>query len=105
MFFCLFLVFVCVQTLHPHVPHTPHTHFYTHNTHKKKKQSVLYSSATGASEPLNLAYMLRLLPPGFKNPFDMVKALSTAGLGSLELFCMGLKVIVMIVLFLCFLCL
>jgi hypothetical protein len=53
---------------------------------------VLYSSATGASEPLNLAYMLRLLPPGFKNPFDMVKALSTAGLGSLELFCMGLKV-------------
>ena len=53
---------------------------------------MLYSSATGASEPLNLAYMTRLLPPGFKDPFDMVAALNKAGLGSLELFCMGLKV-------------
>lgn len=52
---------------------------------------VLYSSATGASEPSNLAYMARLLPTGFKDTMDMVKTLKTAGLGSLELFCMGLK--------------
>ena len=53
--------------------------------------SVLYSSATGASAPSNLAYMARMLPPGFKDTLDMVTTLSKAGLGSLELFCMGLK--------------
>jgi hypothetical protein len=29
---------------------------------------------------------------GFKDPFDLVQTLKKAGLGSLELFCMGLKV-------------
>lgn len=52
---------------------------------------MLYSSATGASEPLHLAYMSRLLAPGFRDTFDMVQSLKKAGLGSLELFCMGLK--------------
>lgn len=52
---------------------------------------VLYSSATGASETSNMAYMTRLLPVGFKDSFDMISTLKNAGLGSLELFCMGLK--------------
>eukprot|EP00879_Flechtneria_rotunda_P009637 GHRR01010084.1.p1 GENE.GHRR01010084.1~~GHRR01010084.1.p1 ORF type:complete len:1075 (+),score=467.79 GHRR01010084.1:930-4154(+) len=52
---------------------------------------VLYSSATGASEPQNMAYMARLLPVGFADTLDMIKTLTKAGLGSLELFCMGLK--------------
>jgi hypothetical protein len=39
---------------------------------------VLYSSATGASEPLNMAYMTRLLPPGFKDTFDMVGTLQVS---------------------------
>ena len=53
--------------------------------------SVLYSSATGASEPLHLGYMTRMLPAGFRDTFDLVATLKKAGLGSLELFCMGLK--------------
>jgi hypothetical protein len=32
--------------------------------------SVLYSSATGASETQNMAYMTRLLPVGFKDRCD-----------------------------------
>lgn len=35
--------------------------------------------------------MTRLLPPGFQTAFDLVSTLKKAGLGSLELFCMGLK--------------
>ena len=35
--------------------------------------------------------MVRMLPVGFVNTYDMVKTLNKAGLGSLELFCMGLK--------------
>lgn len=38
-----------------------------------------------------MAYMVRMLPMGFANTYDMIKTLQTAGLGSLELFCMGLK--------------
>lgn len=38
-----------------------------------------------------MAYMVRLLPPGFKDNWEMVQYLKDAGLGSLELFCMGLK--------------
>jgi hypothetical protein len=38
-----------------------------------------------------MAYMVRMLPVGFVNTYDMIKTLQTAGLGSLELFCMGLK--------------
>lgn len=49
---------------------------------------VLYSSATGAAQPTNLAYLARLLPVGFKDTMDMVNTLRNAGLGSLELFCM-----------------
>jgi hypothetical protein len=37
---------------------------------------VLYSSATGASEPRNLAYMTRLGLFGFKDAKDMIELLS-----------------------------
>lgn len=37
---------------------------------------VLYSSATGASEPHNLAYMVRLGTFGFKGMMDMISSLS-----------------------------
>jgi len=40
---------------------------------------VLYSSATGASEPANLGYMVRLLPPGFSTTFEMVEELKVCG--------------------------
>lgn len=36
---------------------------------------VIYSSATGASEPSNLAYMTRLGCWGFKNMADMIRTL------------------------------
>lgn len=61
-------------------------HPYTHTQH-----SVIYSSATGASEPAHLAYMQRLLAPGFSSASEMASALGKAGLGSLELFSLGLK--------------
>ncbi len=37
---------------------------------------ILYSSATGASEPKNLAYMTRLGLFGFKDAGDMIDLLS-----------------------------
>jgi hypothetical protein len=37
---------------------------------------ILYSSATGASEPRNLAYMSRLGLFGFKDPSEMIELLS-----------------------------
>ena len=40
------------------------------------KARVLYSSATGASEPNNLAYMIRLGTCGFKNMTELVKELN-----------------------------
>ena len=40
------------------------------------KAKVLYSSATGASEPNNLAYMIRLGTCGFKTMTDLVKELN-----------------------------
>ncbi|MEW5318589.1 MAG: hypothetical protein WDW38_009802 [Sanguina aurantia] len=52
---------------------------------------VLYSSATGASEPRNLLYMLRLGTFRYESITDMVKDLTRSGLGALELFCIGLK--------------
>ncbi|EFN55772.1 hypothetical protein CHLNCDRAFT_51983 [Chlorella variabilis] len=52
---------------------------------------VLYSSATGASEPKNLAYMTRLGLFGFKDAQDMIELLSKSKLGALELAAMSLK--------------
>ncbi|KAK9864646.1 hypothetical protein WJX84_000197 [Apatococcus fuscideae] len=52
---------------------------------------VLYSSATGASTPSNLAYMVRLGMAGFSNMDEMIKDLKKSGLGALELYSMALK--------------
>ena len=52
---------------------------------------VLYASATGASVPKNLAYMVRLGLFGFDSFPEFLGTLDKAGLGSLELFSMGLK--------------
>lgn len=40
------------------------------------KAKVLYSSATGASEPNNLAYMIRLGTCGFSTMTELVKELN-----------------------------
>jgi len=53
------------------------------------KARILYSSATGASEPENLAYMTRLW--GTRKTEEMVKLLSKAKLGALELAAISLK--------------
>lgn len=45
------------------------------------KAKVLYSSATGASEPNNLAYMIRLGTCGFKTMTDLVKELNRSAQG------------------------
>jgi hypothetical protein len=50
---------------------------------------VLYASATGASTPENLAYMVRLGTFGMPSFQDLLGTLKHAGLGSLELFAMG----------------
>lgn len=52
---------------------------------------ILYSSATGVSEPRNLAYMSRLGLWGFKNVEKIVDMLSASKLGALELAAMSLK--------------
>lgn len=52
---------------------------------------VVYASATGASTALNLAYMTRLGEFGFPSYRELLNTLDGAGLGSLELFSMGLK--------------
>ncbi|GIM01409.1 hypothetical protein Vretimale_6229 [Volvox reticuliferus] len=52
---------------------------------------VLYSSATGASEPNNLRYMVRLGSFGYPHIGDMINSLNRSGLGALEMFSMGLK--------------
>lgn len=52
---------------------------------------VLYSSATGASEPRNLAYMSRLGMWGFQDTKKMIDLLSKSKLGALELAAMSLK--------------
>lgn len=41
------------------------------------RAKVLYSSATGASEPHNLAYMVRLGNFGFGGMLDMIRSLAT----------------------------
>ncbi|KAK9862957.1 hypothetical protein WJX84_010635 [Apatococcus fuscideae] len=52
---------------------------------------VVYSSATGASTPSNLAYMVRLGMAGFKNMDELICDLKKSGLGALELYSMALK--------------
>ncbi|GAB4819275.1 hypothetical protein N2152v2_006321 [Parachlorella kessleri] len=52
---------------------------------------VLYSSATGASEPRNLAYMTRLGMWGFKDAKEMIDMLSKSRMGALELAAMSMK--------------
>ena len=53
--------------------------------------SLLYSSATGISEPNNLAYMTRLGTFGFDNLRALIENLKEAGLGASELFACSLK--------------
>lgn len=52
---------------------------------------VLYSSATGASEPRNLAYMTRLGMFGFEDTAKMIELLEKSKKGALELAAMSLK--------------
>ena len=53
------------------------------------RAKVLYSSATGASEPRNLAYMTRLW--GTQETYTMAKMLTDGKLGAMELAAMSLK--------------
>lgn len=52
---------------------------------------VLYSSATGISEPHHMAYMTRLGAFGFGDIIELITKLKAAGLGASELFACGLK--------------
>ncbi|KAK3288242.1 hypothetical protein CYMTET_4271 [Cymbomonas tetramitiformis] len=52
---------------------------------------VVYSSATGASEPKNLGYMTRLGTFQFDNMIDLLKTLDQAGMGAMEVFALGLR--------------
>ena len=52
---------------------------------------VVYCSATGASEPKNLAYMTRLHAHGFSSVEGMLNTLTESGMGALEMFALGLK--------------
>ncbi len=52
---------------------------------------VIYASATGASVPKNLGYMVRLGAFNFPSFEEFLGTLKESGLGSLELFSMGLK--------------
>lgn len=60
-----------------------------HLQDKLPRAKVLYSSATGASEPRNLAYMTRLW--GTRETLTMVNMLSDGKLGAMELAAMSLK--------------
>lgn len=53
--------------------------------------AVLYSSATGISEPNNMAYMTRLGAFGYPSVLHLIHALKEAGLGASELFSCSLK--------------
>uniref|UniRef100_A0A7S3QMH8 Strawberry notch AAA domain-containing protein n=1 Tax=Dunaliella tertiolecta TaxID=3047 RepID=A0A7S3QMH8_DUNTE len=55
------------------------------------KARVLYSSATGASEPQNMMYMRRVGSYGFADMKEMITSLNKSGLGGVEMFAMGLK--------------
>ncbi|GAQ77984.1 protein with Helicase_C domain [Klebsormidium nitens] len=53
---------------------------------------ILYVSATGASEPENLGYMVRLdMMRGFSDFPDFLDTIKRAGFGAMEMFSMGLK--------------
>ena len=53
--------------------------------------ALLYSSATGISEPNNMAYMTRLGTFGFDSLRALIESLKEAGLGASELFACSLK--------------
>lgn len=62
---------------------------------KLKKARVVYASATGASEPRNMAYMVRLGIWGQGTPFptfnDFISAVEKRGVGAMELVAMDMK--------------
>lgn len=62
---------------------------------KLPKARVVYASATGASEPKNMAYMTRLGLWGEKTPFpdfqDFISVVEKRGVGAMELVAMDMK--------------
>lgn len=56
---------------------------------------VIYASATGASEPKNMAYMVRLGIWGEGSPFrefnDFIQAVEKRGVGAMEIVAMDMK--------------
>lgn len=62
---------------------------------KLPKARVVYASATGASEPRNMAYMVRLGIWGVGTPFptfnDFITAVEKRGVGAMELVAMDMK--------------
>eukprot|EP00873_Tetraselmis_striata_P036348 jgi/Tetstr1/456612/TSEL_043315.t1 len=52
---------------------------------------VVYSSATGATEPMNLAYMTRIGHWGYDNMEQFLKTIDDMGLGAMEMLAMSLK--------------
>jgi hypothetical protein len=62
---------------------------------KLPKARVVYASATGASEPRNMAYMVRLGIWGMGTPFrtfnDFITAVERRGVGAMELVAMDMK--------------
>jgi hypothetical protein len=59
------------------------------------KARVVYASATGASEPRNMAYMVRLGIWGEGSPFrefnDFIQAVEKRGVGAMEIVAMDMK--------------
>jgi hypothetical protein len=57
---------------------------------------VVYASATGATEPRNMAYMTRLGLWGSERPFpefkDFITAVEKRGIGAMEIVAMDMKV-------------
>ncbi|XP_062554438.1 protein strawberry notch isoform X2 [Armigeres subalbatus] len=62
---------------------------------KLPKARVVYASATGASEPRNMAYMVRLGIWGMGTPFpnfmDFIMAVEKRGVGAMEIVAMDMK--------------
>merc|ERR1712004_131761 len=62
---------------------------------KLPKARIVYASATGASEPRNMAYMTRLGLWGKGTPFnefnDFTNAIEKRGVGAMELVAMDMK--------------
>ncbi|GAB6030353.1 Protein strawberry notch 1 [Chamberlinius hualienensis] len=59
------------------------------------KARIVYASATGASEPKNMAYMVRLGLWGLASPFaefsDFIQAVEKRGVGAMEIVAMDMK--------------